>query len=130
FQEEFSKSCRKNVRKSLKNGVDYVITEKPSSIDQFLKIYYSTMKRNKANDYYYFNEDYFQKSLKYFQNNIITVEAIYENVPIAMGFYFVFNDYIHIHLSGTLSEYRSEEHTSELQSRFDLVCRLLLEKKN
>src|SRR5438067_8310518 len=25
--------------------------------------------------------------------------------------------------------YRSEEHTSELQSRFDLVCRLLLEKK-
>src|SRR5207249_5362544 len=26
-------------------------------------------------------------------------------------------------------EQRSEEHTSELQSRFDLVCRLLLEKK-
>src|SRR5699024_12069710 len=25
---------------------------------------------------------------------------------------------------------RSEEHTSELQSRFDVVCRLLLEKKN
>src|SRR5699024_11680153 len=24
---------------------------------------------------------------------------------------------------------RSEEHTSELQSRFDIVCRLLLEKK-
>src|SRR5699024_4636138 len=29
-----------------------------------------------------------------------------------------------------LSPLRSEEHTSELQSRFDLVCRLLLEKKN
>src|SRR5699024_12100415 len=27
------------------------------------------------------------------------------------------------------STLRSEEHTSELQSRFDLVCRLLLEKK-
>src|SRR5699024_11886652 len=27
-------------------------------------------------------------------------------------------------------QHRSEEHTSELQSRFDLVCRLLLEKKN
>src|SRR5699024_12718251 len=26
-------------------------------------------------------------------------------------------------------EVRSEEHTSELQSRFDLVCRLLLEKQ-
>src|SRR5438067_9297782 len=30
---------------------------------------------------------------------------------------------------GHASIYRSEEHTSELQSRFDLVCRLLLEKK-
>src|SRR2546421_7823858 len=29
----------------------------------------------------------------------------------------------------SLPERRSEEHTSELQSRSDLVCRLLLEKK-
>src|SRR2546428_5544763 len=29
----------------------------------------------------------------------------------------------------TFCERRSEEHTSELQSRSDLVCRLLLEKK-
>src|SRR5206468_9348800 len=31
--------------------------------------------------------------------------------------------------SGPSSRCRSEEHTSELQSRSDLVCRLLLEKK-
>src|SRR5437868_13236139 len=30
---------------------------------------------------------------------------------------------------GDADRNRSEEHTSELQSRFDLVCRLLLEKK-
>src|SRR5699024_12523927 len=33
-------------------------------------------------------------------------------------------------LTAARGENRSEEHTSELQSRFDLVCRLLLEKKN
>src|SRR5438874_322779 len=32
-------------------------------------------------------------------------------------------------ITRTLAESRSEEHTSELQSRRDLVCRLLLEKK-
>src|SRR5207249_9652771 len=32
-------------------------------------------------------------------------------------------------LAASPSGTRSEEHTSELQSRFDLVCRLLLEKK-
>src|SRR5699024_11397025 len=32
-------------------------------------------------------------------------------------------------IKNILNDDRSEEHTSELQSRFDLVCRLLLEKK-
>src|SRR2546429_2274626 len=32
-------------------------------------------------------------------------------------------------LSGRIAVTRSEEHTSELQSRLHLVCRLLLEKK-
>src|SRR5690554_7296031 len=43
-------------------------------------------------------------------------------------------DMIRYHKFGSgktwISEYRSEEHTSELQSRPHLVCRLLLEKKN
>src|SRR5690606_41751404 len=33
-------------------------------------------------------------------------------------------------ICGSDVHYRSEEHTSELQSRENLVCRLLLEKKN
>src|SRR5436309_4869992 len=33
-------------------------------------------------------------------------------------------------LAKSLAKSRSEEHTSELQSRENLVCRLLLEKKN
>src|SRR5699024_12775530 len=34
-----------------------------------------------------------------------------------------------VEAAGNVENLRSEEHTSELQSRFDLVCRLLLEKK-
>src|SRR5436309_12647130 len=33
-------------------------------------------------------------------------------------------------ITRVLEHHRSEEHTSELQSRENLVCRLLLEKKN
>src|SRR4051812_49880190 len=33
------------------------------------------------------------------------------------------------YMVGTIEEARSEEHTSELQSHVNLVCRLLLEKK-
>src|SRR3989449_3873920 len=36
---------------------------------------------------------------------------------------------VHEHDARTRADTRSEEHTSELQSRLHLVCRLLLEKK-
>src|SRR5689334_24264813 len=39
------------------------------------------------------------------------------------------NEYLPGH-NKLLHRQRSEEHTSELQSQFHLVCRLLLEKKN
>src|SRR2546428_2385575 len=52
------------------------------------------------------------------------------------GFSFVGTGLLSICMSGSVSAQpgpdeaeRSEEHTSELQSRSDLVCRLLLEKK-
>src|SRR2546422_6103552 len=38
-------------------------------------------------------------------------------------------DYIYADANPADRPYRSEEHTSELQSRLHLVCRLLLEKK-
>src|SRR5258706_4755542 len=38
--------------------------------------------------------------------------------------------YIPLHVEGYKIKDRSEEHTSELQSLTNLVCRLLLEKKN
>src|SRR5207249_5787508 len=47
--------------------------------------------------------------------------------PALVGF--VYNDSTFRIGSVRLRVERSEEHTSELQSRFDLVCRLLLEKK-
>src|SRR5438132_10260760 len=45
----------------------------------------------------------------------------------------VFGNFQHIPIEAELIDkfcLRSEEHTSELQSHSDLVCRLLLEKKN
>src|SRR5438477_7766751 len=36
----------------------------------------------------------------------------------------------HLTVAGRALDFRSEEHTSELQSHVNLVCRLLLEKKN
>src|SRR5689334_23531620 len=37
--------------------------------------------------------------------------------------------WLYVYASSSVATRRSEEHTSELQSQFHLVCRLLLEKK-
>ncbi|WP_148630482.1 GNAT family N-acetyltransferase [Bacillus sp. E214] len=105
IQNEFSKSCRKNIRKALNNKVTFEVLEKPSDIGEFKQIYYSTMDRNNATNYYYFDDSYFDNILSYFKDNIIIVKAIYDDKTIAQGLYFVYEKYIHIHLSGTLSEY-------------------------
>lgn len=105
FQQEFSKSARKNVRRAIREGVSYEVIPQPESAEEFLEIYYATMDRNEADDYYYFDEAYFLNCLKYFPDNVLIVKALFEEKTIAMGFYFVYGKYIHTHLSGTLNEY-------------------------
>ena len=105
IQKQFGKSCRKNIRQALNKGITYKVTKSPENIGAFKEIYYSTMDRNHATDYYYFDDEYFNDILKYFKDNVILVEAIFEEKTIAAGLYFIYKDVIHIHLSGTLTEY-------------------------
>ena len=102
---QFGKSSRKNIRQALNRGVTFKVTKSPESIGAFKEIYYSTMDRNNAIDYYYFEDEYFYDILKYYKENLVLVEAIYEEKVIAAGLYFIYKDIIHIHLSGTLNEY-------------------------
>src|SRR5438132_10655734 len=55
----------------------------------------------------------------------IEAEAAMLGQPISM----LLPEVLGFRLHGKMQEGRSEEHTSELQSHSDLVCRLLLEKK-
>lgn len=110
---ECTKSCRKKIRQVLNRGVTFKVTRAPESLKGFKEIYFATMDRNEASDYYYFDDDYFDTCLKYFKDDIIIVEACYKDPEnpesdekvIAMNLSFVSNDLLHIHLSGTRSEY-------------------------
>ena len=103
--EEYSRRCRKNINQALRKGITAEVIEAPESLKEFETIYYATMDRNNAAEYYYFEDDYFAKCLQYYRNNILLVKAQYEGKTIAAGFYFIWNKTVHIHLSGTLSEY-------------------------
>src|SRR5690606_32590548 len=62
--------------------------------------------------------------------DILTVDiAAGDYVFRATGSTLTFEGFMKVYMEGTDEDVRSEEHTSELQSRENLVCRLLLEKK-
>lgn len=107
---ECSKSCRKHIRQCLNKGVSFQVVRGVRDLSRFKKIYYATMDRNQAADYYYFDDAYFEKCVEYFGDDLVTVEASYDDPEkgktlIAMNLCFVSGDYLHIHLSGTLQEY-------------------------
>lgn len=104
-RSEFSKHCRKNIGQALRAGVTYRITEAPTDLSRFREIYYATMERHNAADFYYFGDEYFNGVLKYFKKSVLLVEAVYESKTIAAELCFVSDGVIHSHLAGTLSEY-------------------------
>src|SRR5215469_6967220 len=70
----------------------------------------------------------------FFFNDAATTEiytlSLHDALPISRAWSLRTLMYSSLTFRSSSSRLRSEEHTSELQSRRDLVCRLLLEKKN
>src|SRR2546421_5670600 len=60
---------------------------------------------------------------------ILTRQAFENGIAVTMAIGGSTNAVLHLLAIARAAGVRSEEHTSELQSRSDLVCRLLLEKK-
>jgi len=104
-RSEFSKHSRKNIGQALKAGITYRITEAPENLSGFQEIYYSTIERRNAAEFYYFGDEFFENILKYFRKNVFLIEAIYESKTIASVLCFASDNIIYSHLSGTLSEY-------------------------
>ncbi len=105
-QQEFSKSTRKNIRKALQAGIEFNVTLAPENFKEFKDIYYETMARNNADPFYYFDEVYFNRLIEYFGENMLLVEVVYDGRIIGMGLNFVYDNMIHTHLSGTLTDYQ------------------------
>ena len=105
FMDEFSKSARRVIRRALRAGVEHRVIETPEDLGTLQKIYYETMDRNRASDFYYFGDEYFADCVRLLRKNLVLVEAVYQGKVIAAGLYFAYKPFIHAHLSGTLTDY-------------------------
>lgn len=96
---------RNMIRKAQKSGVN-IVRKAITDIDEFLPMYEETMRRNNADDYYFFTQDYY-KSLSALSDNACIFYALFEGKPISGAIMYYNDKYMHYHLSGTYSEYRN-----------------------
>src|SRR5699024_11653525 len=96
---------------------------KENDIDILIDIWYKSSLQ--AHDFIY--SGYWESQIEEMKEKYIPMSEthVITNQTKIIGFISMVEGY----LAALFIDVRSEEHTSELQSRFDLVCRLLLEKK-
>ena len=70
-----------------------------------------------------------REELPIFERGRLVADVPLRSSGAPMTFYVRYGDVFALACWGIAGASRSEEHTSELQSRTNLVCRLLLEKK-
>lgn len=106
LNKEFSKSTRKQIRGILKNdNISLQMVKSPKSLKEFKEIYYQTMERREASKFYYFDEKYFENLLLDFQEKILLCNVLYKEKIIASSLNLLSNKTIHVHLSGTNTDY-------------------------
>ncbi len=105
FATQFSSKCRNTIRKAEKLGVTYEIDEACDSIETFAEIYYKTMAKDNADDYYFFALDYFLKMREELAGSLVLINAKLEGKTIASSLFMLSEEFMHYHLSATDPEY-------------------------
>ena len=110
WKKEFKKNNRNAIRKSRKNGIEIFMCSADGSnynevMNQFKQLYYSTMDKNNASNYYYFDKKYFSNFRRLLNCNHKLFYAVYNNKIIAASLVMFIDKYVHMHLSASNKEY-------------------------
>jgi len=105
----YDRSVRKNVRKANRSGLSIKIFScsqiTNSWIKEFKRIYFDTLRRNRANYYYYFSDKYFEDLILGINNSGLFFFTLKGNKPISCELITYKNNNAYSFLGGTLSKY-------------------------
>ncbi len=98
---------RNLIRKAIKNGVKIYSGRCPEIYETFRKLYNSTMEKVGAEDYYYFEPEFYTSVLNDLPQNAQVFYAVKDGTVIAASIMLTANGMMNYHLSGSLREYSS-----------------------
>lgn len=98
---------RNMIRKSIKNGIRIYNGRFPEIYEKFRAIYNGTMDKDNAEEYYYFEAEFYKSVLEDLPQNAQVFWAEKEGQVIAASIMIGANGYMNYHLSGSLHEFSS-----------------------
>ncbi len=101
---DFKQKVRKNVKKANRYNLDCIIENTGVYLDDFLRIYYSTMDRTNADNEYYFSRGFFER-LNTMQGNVMYFHAVYKGKIVSTELVIYGDDNCYSYLGGTDREY-------------------------
>lgn len=105
FLNSYKSTNRRRIKKAKELGIKIVIDENKLFLREFVDIYYHTMDRNHADDFYYFSQEYFSQMIHQLGNNCALAHAMYENRIISTELLLYDENCVYSYLGGTYSEY-------------------------
>lgn len=98
-------TCRRHVKRALKNNITVSINNSKEAQNNFIKLYIHTMKRNNATDYYYFNDKFYEETFSNLGKNSNLFNAYYNGEIISSAIIFNCNNNLHYHLAASNKDY-------------------------
>ena len=98
---QFTAKCRNMVRKAEKLGVICEIDEECDRIDIFCDLYHKTMRKDNADNYYFFSLEHFRTMRKELYGQLVLINALLNGKIIASSLFMLSKNFIHYHLSAT-----------------------------
>ncbi len=112
--ENFSSKNRGHIRKAINSGVTVDYSNDEPAFSAFRSIYESTMQRDEAAEYYYFDREFYESIRNDLDKNELLFTASLNGTPIAAAIMLFADKCMNYHLSGQLFDYRKYSGTSLL----------------
>lgn len=103
--ENITSRYRNKIRKAKENGIEIRHGKDLELLKKFRHLYYITMDKDHAEEYYYFGEAFFESIHRDLKDNYEMFYAVLNNEIITMSIILYGNKQMHYHLGGSMIEY-------------------------
>ncbi|MCG8402159.1 MAG: GNAT family N-acetyltransferase, partial [Firmicutes bacterium] len=101
----YGRNNRKNIKKAGREGLEVLIEETPRRVAEFKSVYRHTLERNRAGDFYYFDDRFFDYIHNRLQGHFAYAYTCKDGVVVSAELLLFNKTYLHSFLGGTLEQF-------------------------